>query len=475
MAYELREYQLDMVQRARGLIRAGRRRILFQAPTGSGKTVQATSIFESSSKRGNRCCFVVHRRELVRQASIAFDMADIHHGIISAQYPNRRDDKAPVQIASIQTLARRLDTIEPFDLMGWDECHHMAAKSWAKVYDRYSGAVHLGFSATPQRLDGAGLDPFFDDLLPGPSVSQLIDEGWLSPYRLFAPGGGLDTSGLHTRMGDYITGELEQLVDKPTITGDAVEHYQLHADGERAVVFCCSIKHSQHVCAAFNEAGIPAEHIDGNMPSEDRDAALQRFARGDTLVLTNVDIVGEGFDLPSLTAVLMLRPTKSLGRYLQACGRALRPAPGKTEAIILDHAGNCMQQGFGFPCDDREWLLEGSKGKNQKDTGSPVRVCPKCFAALPAAARSCPYCAHKFKPVPRQIRQVHGTLEELDKTKMRQRAADAQRKARTYEDLVALGRRRGYSSPERWAWHVFNGRQKYRQQQVALWGALSDV
>lgn len=456
MSFALRDYQVRIIEEVRGLLKAGARSVLIQSPTGSGKTALTAHMLGTASGRGHRCFFTVHRRELIKQSVRTFNTVGIPHGVVAAGW--LADRRPLVQIAGIQTLARRYDRIPTPKLVVWDEAHHLAAKSWTAVHDAYPDAVHIGLSATPERLDGQGLGTFFEHMVCGPTVAELIEAGWLAPYRLYAPA-GVDLSGVHSRAGDYAKDELRAVMDRPAITGDAVEHYRRLAPFKRAVAFCVSIEHSQHVVEQFNAAGFPAAHVDGETDPVVRDATIQRFERGDIRILSNVDLFSEGFDLPALECSILLRPTQSLALYLQQCGRALRPCDGKTEALILDHAGNSARHGL--PDDERQWSLEGRAQRRKKadDESVPVRVCPRCFAAQPPAVGNCRYCGALFVAKPREVEQVDGELVEVDPAVARRERLKEQARATTLEDLVELGRRKKYRHPEKWAAYVWTARQ----------------
>ena len=442
----------------------GEKSVLVQSPCGSGKTLLTAHMLKTAACRGKRAVFIVHRRELIKQSLDAFSMLGLQPGVISSGWLEIRN--SPIQIASIQTLSRRVERVKSPDLVVWDEVHHIGAKTWGKVYDCFSGAYHIGLTATPCRLDGTGLDKWFSKMVSGPSVQWLIDNGFLSQYKIFAPG-NIDTSSVHSRMGDFITSELLAVVDRPTITGDAIKHYKKLCAGKRAIVFCVSIEHSKHVVEQFNANGIPAEHIDGETDKHHRDAAIQRFSSGKTIILSNVDLVGEGFDLPAIEAGILLRPTQSLGMYIQQSGRALRPYPGKECAFILDHAGNCQRHGL--PCDDREWSLKGSKGTDKQSASSvKIKACPRCYAVQFSGKEACSYCGYEFEKSPRKVDYEDGNLVEVDLQAARRTRLTEQGKADSFESLVALGRKRGYKRPYLWAKHVLNARKAREARENSL-------
>ena len=457
-----------MIEGARAALKR-HRRVLLQAPTGAGKTALASFMAGETAKRGRGVWFICHRAELVAQTSFTFAKFGIRHSFIAAGRPF--DPQQLVHICSIDTLKNRLMTVPAPALVIWDESHHIGAAGWAQVMTHLHGAMHIGLSATPQRLDGKGLDAYFDELVMGPSVAWLIEHGHLSPYRVFAPSAP-DLTGVRKQMGDYSAGEAGKAMDKPKLTGDAIAHWLKLANGLRTVTFACTVAHSQHLAAQFTAAGIPAAHLDGGTAKAARAAIIQKFAAGQLRILTNVDLFGEGFDLSAIAqrdvtidAVMQMRPTQSLALHLQQVGRALRPGDGKT-AIILDHAGNTMRHGL--PDDEREWSLEGRpqgarKAANDEGPPPPV-ICEGCFNAirrpLPPA---CPHCGKPLAIKTRGIEVAEGELKELTEAHKRQLRAQQKREqaeAKTLADLVALGQRRGYASPQQWAWRVWGGRRQ---------------
>lgn len=433
----------------------GHKSILIQAPTGAGKTALTAAMLKTAASKGLNCWFIVHRRELVEQSAIAFHKIGLHHGIVCSGYVTNY--LAPVQIASIQTLARCHNKIKAPQLIVWDEAHHQMAASWEKIRQTYKTAFHVGLSATPCRLDGKGLNKYFDKMIQGPSVSWLIKNGYLSDYKLFAPT-VLNTEGLHKKRGEYDAAEVDQLVNVKAVVGDVVSHYKKFASGKRAIAFCASISHSKNLCDQLIGAGIRAEHLDGTISREERMSTLKRFRDGTTTVLTNVDLFGEGFDCPGIEAVLLCRPTASISLSLQQIGRALRPAAEKTHAIILDHVGN--YKSHGLPDDDREWSLDDGIVKKKSD-GPSVTVCRNCFAANNSKDRTCVNCGAQLKQAGQkreQIKQVEGNLEEIDREAMRRKSKKEQASAQTEADLIELGKQRGYKRPHLWARHVIRAR-----------------
>ena len=454
----LRDYQNTAVDALRNSYRTGNRRPLLVSPTGSGKTVLFSYMASEAKRRGNRVMILAHRAELLDQISRTLRDFTVPHGFIAPGFPN--DGRFDVQVASVFALARRINRVKQPDLIIIDEAHHAIANStWGKIIEAWPEARVLGVTATPCRLSGDGLGDVFDDLVHGPTVAELIELGSLSPYRLFAPN-PINLTGVHIRAGDYVKGELAAAVDKPSITGDAIREYSRRANGKRAVVFCISVEHAVHVAAQFKAAGYSAASIDGGMERTERKRINDAFSAGSIQILTSCDLISEGYDLPAIEVAILLRPTQSLSLYLQQVGRALRIFPGKTEAVILDHAGNAFRHGL--PDDDRDWSLDGTKNsKRERDPDDiPVKSCPKCLAAVRSISQTCKHCGHVFEVRAREIVQVEGELQEIDKDAMRRQIRREQASAKTMDDLIALGASRGYKNPRAWAQHVFNARQR---------------
>lgn len=452
---QLRPYQQQMIDETRDALRSCNS-VLLQGPTGCGKTALTVSMMGTAAGRGKSSMFLVHRQELLDQTSRALWDQRLEHGMIAS---GKMMSRVPVNVASVQTLVRRLDKVDVPDLVVIDEAHRAAASTYSRIIEAFKernpAMKVVGLTASPQRTDGKGLKDLFETLVSGPTVRQLIDAGYLADYELLAPPSQADISAVKTRMGDYAKDDLEEAMDKPAIIGDAVSHYQAIAKGKRCAVFCVSRKHSRHVCEQYLSAGIPAEHVDGETPTAERKAIVARFVHGETLVLCSVELFIEGFDCPGIEVVQMLRPTQSVVVYLQAIGRALRPAPGKDRAIILDHVNNWERHGL--PDDDREWSLEGKKkGKRKAQDEQPslnVTQCPApCFTIFRKAEGACPKCGRAVDGGGRrEMEVVDGELERVDTDMLRKQRKKEQGAARTLRELVALGMRRGMNKPGAWA------------------------
>lgn len=449
----LRPYQNQLANDIRAAFGSGANRPLAVSPTGSGKTVLFSYITSQVLKRGSRVIIVAHRREILDQISATLKRVGVPHGFIQA---GKFASTQPAMVASIQTLARRLDTIPAPDLVIIDEAHHSVSKSYVQMFAAWPTAKFIGVTATPERLDGKGLGAMFDRMVMGPSVQWLIDNGFLAQPVYYAPREVVDLSQVHTVAGDFDRSEAEEIVDTPRITGDAVTHYVRFCNRQRAVAFCISVAHAQHVADTFNSCGIPSASIDGTLDPEVRKQRVEDLTAGKILVLTSCELISEGFDLPAVNAAILLRPTHSLSMHLQQVGRALRPYPGKTNAIILDHVGNCLRHGLAEQ--ERDWDLSGREKRLKKSSLVETKQCSKCFAIF--AGTVCPQCGSQREIAVREIEEVDGELQRLsieDISKKREERRE-EGKCKTLEDFRALAKLRGYKLG--WAFFRWQARQR---------------
>lgn len=449
----LRPYQETMFGEIVSAIKCGHRSILAVAPTGSGKTLLASRILGGAAAKGKRSWFACHRTEILRQSAAAIMAGTgIDPGIIAAGFGMA---PSPIQVCMVQTLIRRAAKLPKPDIIIWDEVHHLCSKSWSGLKESFPGAVHIGLTATPQRLDGRGLGTHFSAMVQGPSTADLIAQGYLSPYKLFAPSMA-DLKDVHTVAGDYNKSELDTAMRSSKVTGDAIAEYKAKCFGKRALMFLWSIKASEEMARAFNEQGIPAAHLDGCTDDLQRLKMVADFRDGRIKVLTNVEIVTEGFDLSAIEAVFLLRPTQSLQLYLQMVGRGLRVFPGKEFALIMDHAGLAFQHGL--IDDPRLWSLEGTLAKDKKKALAPARQCPGCFGVMSGLPKVCKYCGLAFEIQYREVEQEAGELREVDPAEVRARLAAAEpRLKRELKYLQELEIKKGYKRG--WAKHLIEGKR----------------
>lgn len=452
----LRPRQTKAIADVQAAYRAGRKAPVLVAATGFGKTHTAATLIRMAVAKGKRVWFLAHLVEILGATSAKLDSEGIPHGWIASGKAG--DRRKAVQVVMIQTLIRRLDRYQPPDLIIIDECHLACAKSYLTVaaWVREAGGWLLGLTATPSRLDGRGMGELFDELIPTCSTQDLIDEGLLAPIRYFHPDAP-DLAGVDLESDD----QLARVMNKPHITGSALEHYRKHAAGRPAIAFCCDVQHAEDVAEEFRQAGYRAVAISGESDQAERDHALFALQTGQLDVVCNCALWVAGVDAPAVSCIILLRPTQSLTIYLQSVGRGLRMHPGKPDCVILDHAGNYDRHGH--PAIAREWTLDARPGAKGKKAPPEVQVkeCPACFAWVEQAATHC-RCGHYFAPVPRQVaiidgelREIEGTPEALPAPALRQE----QGRSKTLEELIALGRKRGHKRPELWARHVLAARE----------------
>lgn len=441
----LRDYQVTMLQEVAAEFAAGNRALCLVGPCGCGKTVMVGWSAAMSAAQGKRVLFLVHRQELIDQASETFTALGIRHGIIAAGQPRRYE--IPVQIGSVQTVVKRLREMPAPNYVITDECHHSVAATYRKITDLYDSAFCLGVTATPERLGGQGLGDIFQRLVIGPSVKELIDCGNLAPYDLYAPPSKVDTSDIRVKFGDYVRDELVAAVDKSDIIGGLVENYHKLADGTNAVCYCVSRSHSDHVAQMFRDAGISATHIDGDTDKHLRAQIIADFRARRVKVLCNVDLISEGFDVPSMETVILARPTQSLGLYIQQSMRPMRPDKSNPDkrAVIIDHVGNVFRHGM--PDDDREWTLE-SKKKSKRVIAEQLRTCPECLR-VHAPAPKCPFCGYLYpknceESIPNQRDGELSKVEELEILAKKNKRMEVGR-ARTVAELEKIAIKRGYA------------------------------
>lgn len=363
----LRPYQSEGIKKIFNSWRLGNRSVLFQMPTGTGKTVLFNEIVKLGFEKKRKILIVVHRIELVDQITAKLKSKGVEVGLIVAG--KNSDYSRIVQVASIQTLSRREHP--EANLIIIDECHHAKADTYKKLWDIYPEAKFLGVTATPIRLSGDGFDDLFDDLIVSMSIQSFIEQGYLVPidhYVCTNP----DLSGVKQRKGDYVTKMLSSVMMDNSVMSDLVESYKEKCDGKTAIIFAVDVDHSKGIVERYLNAGISAAHIDAKTPKVERQKILQEFKSGKIKVISNVEIITEGFDFPECEVVQLARPTKSLSLYLQMVGRVMRTAKNKTIGIVLDNAGLWLEHGLSVI--DREWSLEGTKKKRKNTSSNEVAV-----------------------------------------------------------------------------------------------------
>lgn len=429
---QLRDYQLSLKRDIHTAWQSVRH-VLAVSPTGSGKTVLFSDILANEP---GASVAIAHRQELVSQISLALARCGVRHGIIAPHSTIKNivsihmaelgcsfyNGNARCRVAGVDTLVR----MDPKD--GWfhqvamvvqDEAHHVLRKNkWGRAYEMFPNARSLGVTATPCRADGKGLGThsagLFESMVCGPSMRDLIDQGYLTDYRVFsAPAHNLNLDAVPLSAGgDYSPDPLRKAVHQSSIVGDVVTTYLKHAAGKLGVTFAVDVEDATKIAAAYRAAGVPAEVVTAKTPDHLRIAVLRRFRAREVMQLVNVDLFGEGFDLPAIECVSFARPTQSFALYVQQFGRALRLLEGKALAIIFDHVGNVLRHGL--PDAHREWSLDGRAARNPQEGVMPVRACPKCTLVYERFEPRCPYCKHKPAIANRSGPEyVDGDLAEL--------------------------------------------------------------
>jgi DNA repair protein RadD len=451
-------YQTVLMDDIRAKYRSTALRILLQLPTGAGKTFIFCRIAAGAIAKGKRVWLLGHRAEILTQISDAMYVLGIEHGVLEG---GQSDSNSRIIVASIATMARRLVRYKeaPPDLIVVDEAHHAVAGSWRKILNAFPKARILGVTATPERLDGRGLGDIFETMIVGPDVAELTRQQYLVPAVVYAPAVDVDLSGVRTRAGDFAADDLAKVMSRGALVGDAVEHYKTLGDGVPAIAFAVNVAHSQQIAARFNAAGIAAAHVDGDTPTAERKHFIAALGTGKLKVLCNCGIVSEGLDVPTVGAVIMLRPTQSLGLYLQMVGRALRRAPGKDRAIVLDHAGNSLRHGL--PADPREWSLEG---KPRQQRAQPqerrLRHCKECGAVNAVGAVRCVGCGAELKPTASEQREINARLIVAERNQMiREIRAMTYQEARRFADSADKARLVAFAKGWRPGWVYYRVRE----------------
>jgi DNA repair protein RadD len=420
---DLRPYQRDVIaeiERATGQAR----RVIAVAPTGAGKTIVAASIIKDVVGKGQRVLVLAHAREIIKQTSLKLSAYDIDHGIIQAGLV--ADPHQHVQVASIQTLwsrgmRRNTMSMPAANLLIIDECHHCPAETYRKIIAEYPNAILLGLTATPCRGDGRGLGGIFETIVECPQVAELIEQHYLVRTRVFAPVNP-NLRGVETRHGDYVEAQLAERMDRADLVGDIVSHWHKHGERRKTVCFAVNVAHSLHIRDEFIKSGVRAEHVDGSTPKPERDAALARLGSGATELVTNCQVLGEGWDLPEVACCILARPTKKMGLYRQMIGRVLRPAPDKADAIVLDHSGAVYKHGFVE--DPVEWTLDPERraispthaARLAAGYSSRLLECSQC-GSMRVAGERCPHCGFLPQRPPRALVFADGDLGLVDRNR----------------------------------------------------------
>ncbi len=395
---QLRPYQVELINDLYRKLNEGHRRVAIVAGTGAGKTVISGQICAHAESAGKRLMFLVHLDVLVGQTYEKMKSFGLHCGFIKAGWEENRD--APIQIASIQTMAKRRWWKQwPTDVVFYDEGHiTLFSQVGKQVLKTFPNAVHLVMTATPERLGKEQLGDYLDTLVASPVPSDLQQMGYLAPIKYYSmpPDGVANLKEVKTVRGDYDEVGLKNACDRPELIEKIVHEWQRLCPGKRTIAFCVDIEHARHVADAFIAAGIPAATVEGNTPIKDRQRMYQDLRQETILVLTSCNVISIGFDEPSVEVGLMLRPTQSSALHLQQIGRVMRISPqtGKAYGIILDQAGNLER--LGFPEDIKDYHLPVKKDGGGGGNPPPMKPCPQCGRIVLSFIARCPDCGHQW-------------------------------------------------------------------------------
>ena len=425
----LRDYQQELFDRTSKAFHEGYRKPLIVAPCGAGKSFLFAKMVEVTN---GEVLILTHRQELLKQHK------ELLKGLGLSNF----------RISMIMTEANRLGQYEKPRLIVADEAHLSRSNSWVKVIEYYD-TFTIGLTATPCRLDGKPLGDIYDTLIEGVDVKYLIENKRLAPYKYYAPF-TVDTEGVQVARGDYVTAELDKLMNSRAIYSDVIKSWKALANGEKTIAYCVSVSHAETVARKFRENGVTARQISGETPAKERGQIMQDFRAGKITVLCNVGIISEGVSIDDVSCCLLLRPTQSVALGVQQMMRCQRYQEGKV-AKIIDCVGNYTR--VGLPDDSREWSLsEPIKKKQALDSNGnyPIRCCPECFLTF-KTADVCPYCGAEYPLSPRELKahediQLQLITEEqmklVEEEKKRKRMEVGQ--CRTMADLWAIARERGY-------------------------------
>lgn len=441
MGIQLREYQQDLYKKTVSEFRKGKRRVLVVSPCGSGKTVLMARMAANAQANGKHVWVILPRQEILEQTLETFERCGIPLNTI--------------YVGMAITTANRIEDLPSPDLIIFDECHISVASTYWKIVHSAPKAYIVGLTASPCRTDNKPLGSLYETLVEGVTVRWLIENKFLAPYDYYS----VTVADLSSED------DCAELLMRPAVYGRVIENWEKLAKGMPTVCYCTSVKHSTDTAKSFRNAGINAVHFDGSTPYAERKRIVERFRSGEIQVLCNCDLISMGFDMPDIGCVIMLRPTESATLYIQQSGRALRYKPGKT-AVIIDAVANFMR--FQLPDEPYDWSLDipiKKRSETNSDGNFFIRTCPKCFKVFKTAP-ACPYCGCKYPLHPREIKEHEDielsriTAEEAEAAaQKRKQAWMEQGRARTFPELVKIGKERGYSNPTAWAAMVMRGRK----------------
>lgn len=404
----LRPYQSQAIEAVERYLRTSQGNPLVTLPTASGKTVIFATMLRDwlAAYPGSRFLILAHQRELLTQAAdkLRAIYPDAPLGFYCAGL-GKKDAGQPITLASIQTIYAKAPNLDPFDVVIVDEAHLIPTKGLGR-YRRFLDEAKLqnprlrvvGFTATPYRLQGGYIvdatskDHIFDFVAYDAPVRKMIDDGYLCRLTSKATDFEMDTTGLRVRGGDYIESELQDRLDQDEVTEAACrELCHLARNRHSWLIFCCGVRHAEHVTECLLRFGIACETITGNTPAALRNRILDDFAAGRIRAVANMNVLTTGLDVTRIDCIAMLRPTQSTSLYVQMVGRGFRLDPSKENTLVLDFAGNVAKHG---PIDEID--INPKPGKSRPGS-APTKTCPNCREIILAGARECPECGHEFE------------------------------------------------------------------------------
>ena len=456
---DLRPHQQKAVEMLRASIFNGKHRPVLAAPCSFGKTITAAHILASASAKGKRGIFICDRIKLVQQALSEFDEHGLDVGVIQGIH-ERTNPFATIQIASIQTLARRMDSwggMPEFDIAIVDECH-THYESLTKLMNAYNAVPFIGLSATPF---SKGLGRHYNNLIVPITTQDLLDQGFLTPIHYYG-GAKADLTGIRKKAistggSDYDPDQLGDAYQDDKLCGDIIANWKKWADGRQTIAFSPSIKHSKYMVDMFNEAGIPAEHIDGYMEPEERQWLYDAHDAGEFLILSCSRLLNTGYDAPQVSALIDCFPTSSPISYCQRAGRIFRLSEGKEFSVYLDHSGNVARHGFAEhivpdSLDDGEVRFTETR-QIKKDKETKIQDCPECYQQM--AGLRCNACGYEI-PMRERLVSDDAILERMSAQTKSNRIYSAERKSEWLGELYYYAQTRGYS--EGWAAHKYKSK-----------------
>lgn len=441
---KLRNYQENLINNTRKSF-INNNRLLCVAPCGSGKTIMFAYMCSEHIKKhpDGYVWFLVHRQELIDQTIKTFD--------------NNAINRDKVLIGMVQSVSRHIDRYNKPSFIVFDEAHHATAKTWTNILDAYPNVPVVGLTATPCRMDGRPLGDIFNSLITSVDAEWLIQNHYLSPYDYYAPKVNIEDAQWQVKGSDYDQQDVGRILDERKIYGDVMKYIDL---SKKIIIYCPTVKFSEqlvnNINTHFNSS--VAKHFDGNTPDKERKQIIEDFRSGKVRILSNVDLIGEGFDVPDCDCCILLRPTLSVALYIQQSMRCMRYREGK-KAVIYDLVGNVFKHGM--PTDKREWSLDKSiKVRNKTDEKELiVRECKKCMRVYRGNSRYCPYCGNDNGKTKREIeieKQIElEQIKEVERKKQRREVGLCSTEAQ----LIQLAVKRGYKNPAYWARSVMNGRK----------------